>query len=127
MTMFDQFLVDASVRAAIILTGAACLSLVLRVCHSSSAARHWVWTVGLVGALAVPALMAIAPAVTVSVPWLQADLPPLAIETTAVEVKADEAMLAWVLPVELAAENVTPVEPLRPVSDETARARPASA
>jgi carboxyl-terminal processing protease len=80
MTMFrlfdpdatSAFLLAASIRAALALAAAGAVALALR--RASAAARHFVWGLGLAGALAVPALSPALPAWRVSWPrgWVGA-------------------------------------------------------
>jgi len=65
-------LLDAGLRATIVLGAAGVAALVLR--RGSAAARHFVWTLGLIGALSLPLVSALVPAW--SVPLLPG--PPLA-------------------------------------------------
>ncbi|HEV3023523.1 MAG TPA: hypothetical protein VGX76_13710, partial [Pirellulales bacterium] len=57
------FLVDTSMKAAVLVVFAALACLAMR--RSSAGARHRVWTIGLTGALVLPALSPWLPSLTV--------------------------------------------------------------
>src|SRR5690349_1079692 len=59
------FLVDALVKASLVLAITAVLALSLR--RSSASARHLLWTLGMIGALAAPALSVVTPRWTVPI------------------------------------------------------------
>src|SRR5262245_56310314 len=95
MTLLDQFLWAASLRAAVVLAATACVAMVLVLCRTSAANRHRAWSFGLAGALAVPALMAMLPALSVPVPeWQTAQ--PDAFEAAEADAALDSGSIAWV-------------------------------
>src|SRR5262245_47236403 len=101
MTAIDQFLVDVSLRAGIVLVVATCLSLGLLLCRGSAAVRHWVWSLGLGGALAVPVFMALVPGLSISMPWPERTAAETALNSAARGVVIDDDdLLAWVAPLE---------------------------
>ncbi len=74
----EQFLLDVSWKAAILLAAAGAISLLLTRCRSAAAMRHLVWSLAIAGSVGLPLLMAILPAWNISVSWQQnATLPPL--------------------------------------------------
>jgi len=69
-------IIDIVVKASVILTMAALIAAALR--NASASTRHFVWTLGMVGALAAPVLSAALPRWEVPIVRVQADVAPAA-------------------------------------------------
>src|SRR5258705_4329392 len=106
-----QFLLDVSLKAAIVLAAAWVLSLILRRCRSSAAARHLVWRLAIGGVLVLPCFTAALPAWSVASPW-QWRRSPVAGATNLPGVQPNNALIAWIPMEDVAAQPLvgSPVE-----------------
>jgi beta-lactamase regulating signal transducer with metallopeptidase domain len=73
-TFWISALADAALRATALLGIAAAVAALPR--HRPAAVRHFVWALALAGALALPLVGAVVPAVPVPMPWMPPGEPP---------------------------------------------------
>ncbi len=106
-------LLDGAVKGTILLLVAGVIALALR--RRSAAARHLVWSLAVVGLLALPLLSALLPGLMLPAPWTEEDEPAL--------VKRSPLVPNGVA--ELPRPSVQPVAPLPPIAVEPPGETPA--
>jgi len=88
---WELFLLDVSIKAALIYAAAWSVSLILSRRRSSAAARHLVWCLAIGGVLGLPVLSAMLPSWNVAVSWQK-------VESLSLPATADEASAARTTP-----------------------------